>query len=452
MKENSKMAKKSSTGLIKDIKRQTRRVYSAEEKIRVVIEGMQREESVAAICRKYGINDSVYYKWSKDFLEAGKKQLSGDTTRNATNDEVDHLKKENDDLKKALADLYLHNQLLKKSNWLGVNPKYRKYMRISQLEKFEIIQLVEQSTISINKTLAELGIHKSTFYKWYNAYLKDGYDGLAKKPRARKQYWNQIPEGERLLIIELALEHPEKSPREIACLYTDTYKRFISESSSYRILKAKGLIRPPAFDLIRASNEFKDKTVRVNEMWQTDFTYFKILGWGWYYLSTVLDDYSRFIVHWKLCKNMTAKDAESTINEALCLTEFKNNQKPKLLSDNGSSYIAADFRDYLQDNDIKQIHGRPGHPQTQGKIERYHRSMKNVIKLDIYHSPMELEHALKKFVHYYNYKRYHESLNNVTPSDMYFGKAHRILEKRKKIKQLTLSERRSKYYASRQVS
>ena len=101
--------------LIKDIKRKTYRTYSAEEKIRIVLEGMRGEDSIANICRKYGINDSVYYKWSKDFLEAGKKRLSGDTERNANADEVQELRKKNDDLRRALADLFLHNEDLKKS-------------------------------------------------------------------------------------------------------------------------------------------------------------------------------------------------------------------------------------------------------------------------------------------------------------------------------------------------
>lgn len=107
--------KKKAHNVIKDIKRKNYRIYSAEEKIRIVLEGLRGEESVANLCRKYGINDSIYYKWSKDFLEAGKKRLSGDTERNANASEVQDLKKENDNLKKALADLYLHNDLLKKS-------------------------------------------------------------------------------------------------------------------------------------------------------------------------------------------------------------------------------------------------------------------------------------------------------------------------------------------------
>lgn len=149
---------------------------------------------------------------------------------------------------------------------------------------------------------------------------------------------------------------------------------------------------------------------------------------------------------------MKSDDAENTINEALLKSNLPANQKPKLLSDNGSSYIANDFKNYLQQHQIKHIRGRVRHPQTQGKIERYHRSMKNIIKLDIYHSPMELEQALKKFVHYYNYERYHESLSNVTPADMYYGKAAKILERRKKIKQKTLIDRKNNYYKSTAVS
>lgn len=318
-------------------------------------------------------------------------------------------------------------------------------MRYTQSDKYEIILLVEKSELSLTKTLAELGIHKSTFYNWYNAYLLNGYDGLADKPKARKQYWNAIPEEEKRLIIETALDYPERSSREIALLFTDTNKRFVSESSVYRILKAQGLITTPAYDLIRASDEFKDKTTRVNEMWQTDFTYFHIKGWGWYFLSTVIDDYSRYIVHWQLCANMKVPDVQSTIDAALLKSNLKPNEKPKLLSDNGSCYIAKDFKTYVTEKGIIHIRGRAHHPQTQGKIERYHRSMKNVIKLDVYHSPMELEAALKKFVHYYNYERYHESINNTTPAQKYYGKSNKIIERRKKIKQETLKIRKQNY-------
>lgn len=325
-------------------------------------------------------------------------------------------------------------------------------MRFTQQDKYELILMIEKSELSLSKTLAEIGLHKSTFYNWYNAYLLDGYDGLANKPKHRKQYWNEIPLQEKQLIIETALNFPDRSSREIAYLFTDTYKRFVSESSVYRILKAKGLITPPAYDLIKASDAFKDKTTRVNEMWQTDFTYFKIIGWGWYYLSTVLDDYSRFIIHWQLTPTMKETDVEDTINAAMLKSNLKPDEKPKLLSDNGSCYIANDFKEYAKANGIKHIRGRVRHPQTQGKIERYHRSMKNVIKLDVYHSPMELEAALKQFVHYYNYERYHESINNVTPAQKYYGKSTKIIERRKQIKTDTLRNRKQNYTNRTSVS
>ena len=145
---------------------------------------------------------------------------------------------------------------------------------------------------------------------------------------------------------------------------------------------------------------------------------------------------------------MKTTDVEDTINEAMLKSNLKPNEKPKLLSDNGSCYIANDFKEYVKSQEIKHIRGRVRHPQTQGKIERYHRSMKNVIKLDVYYSPMELENALRKFVHYYNYERYHESLNNVTPADKYYGKAARTLERRRKIKQKTLKDRKQNYLRS----
>lgn len=201
--------------------------------------------------------------------------------------------------------------------------------------------------------------------------------------------------------------------------------------------------------MLSASNEFKDKTHFVHEMWQTDFTYFKIIGWGWYYLSTILDDYSHYIVHWELCRNMKASDVERTVDRALAAAGLKNGQRPKLLSDNGSCYISADLKKYLFSKKIKPIHGRPNHPQTQGKIERYHRSMKNIVKLDNYYCPEELNEALEKFVNYYNHHRYHESLDNVTPADVYFGKKDQILKRRETIKAKNMNYRRALYFTDK---
>jgi transposase InsO family protein/transposase-like protein len=318
-------------------------------------------------------------------------------------------------------------------------------MRLTASEKEEIIRLVDGSDLGVNRTLRELGINKSTFYKWYQAYTNEGIDGLQPSGRCSKQQWNTIPQEQKNMAVELALEHPQLSSRELAFKLTDEQQVFMSESSVYRILKARGLITSPAHILLSATDEFSDKPAFVHQLWQTDFTYFKILGWGWYYLSTILDDYSRFIVHWELCSSMKAEDVKQTVATAIKKAKLVSKQRPKLLSDNGACYVSSELKKYLKSEDIIPVHGRPLHPQTQGKIERYHRSMKNVVKLDNYYCLEELDDALKQFVHYYNHQRYHESLNNLTPADVYYGRGDAILRERERIKQMTLNRRKSRY-------
>ncbi len=197
--------------------------------------------------------------------------------------------------------------------------------------------------------------------------------------------------------------------------------------------------------MIKAADEFREKTTAPNQLWQTDFTYLKIPGWGWYYLSTVLDDFSRFIVAWKLCATMKAQDVSDTLDLALAksgLDHVNVGHRPRLLSDNGSSYISADLAEWLEDKKIEHIRGAPYHPQTQGKIERWHQTLKNRVLLNNYYLPRELEAEIAAFVENYNHERLHESLNNLTPADVYFGRGQQILEERQRIKKLTIQSRR----------
>ncbi len=318
-------------------------------------------------------------------------------------------------------------------------------MRYTQSEKMEVIRMVEGSTLSVRKTLKELDISPSTFYEWYKLYLEDGYDGLAPKQRCPKQFWNAIPDCEKDRIIRVAREFPEKSSRELALYITDKYEYFVSESSVYRILRAKNLISTPVYTVITAKDKFDNPTTRVNQLWQTDFTYFKVINWGWYYLLTVLDDFSRYIIAWQLCNTMTTEDVKTVLDIAIEKTGVKHVDvlyRPRVLSDNGSCFISKNFREYLEKNEILHTRGKPYHPQTQGKIERYHRSMKNLILLDNYYTPQQLIDQVSLWVEYYNHHRYHESIDNVTPVDKLLGRDSQIIERRKKIKNLTIKMRR----------
>jgi transposase InsO family protein len=324
-------------------------------------------------------------------------------------------------------------------------------MRYPASEKLEIIKLVERSHLAVKRTLDMLGIPRTTFYGWYNRYQTGGPEALEDRVSKPSRVWNRIPDDIRDRIVKLALDEPEMSPRELAVHFTDTEKYFVCEASVYRLLKAHDLITSPAFVVIKAADSFKDKTTRPNELWQTDFTYLKVIGWGWFYLSTILDDYSRYIIAWKLCTTMKAGDVTDTLKLALQASGCDRANvvhKPRLLSDNGSSYISGDLAEWLDDNSMDHVRGAPYHPQTQGKIERRHQTLKNRILLQNYFFPDDLKAQIEAFVDHYNHQRYHESLRNLTPADVYFGRAQTILLQRERIKRKTIETRRLQHRKS----
>ena len=190
-------------------------------------------------------------------------------------------------------------------------------MKYTQSEKMEIIRMVEESPFSVRQTILEIGVSRSTFYEWYKRYQEEGFEGLRSRNKSPRQVWNTIPEWERQRVVQVARAYPEKSCREVACHITDKMGYFISESSVYRILKAYDLVTSPVYTVISAKYKFEHPTTRINQLWQTDFSYLKVIDWGWYYLSTVMDDYSRYILAWRLCQTMMAEDVKKTLDMAI---------------------------------------------------------------------------------------------------------------------------------------
>ena len=315
-------------------------------------------------------------------------------------------------------------------------------MRYSASEKHEIIRTVEQSALGIRRTVEMLGIPRSTFYNWYDRYLDGGFAALEDRKPEPRTVWNKVPESYRKKLLDMALDEPDLSPRELAVRFTGEHHYFISEATTYRILKEHDLVTSPAWIVYKAADQFAQPTTAINQLWQTDFTYLKVTGWGWYYLSTVMDDYSRYIISWRLCTGMAASDVADTLKDALEAAGLTNKQRPKLLSDNGPCYVSAELREFIDENGMTHTRGKPYHPMTQGKIERWHQSLKNRIMLENYYLPEDLERQIAKFVNYYNTERYHESLHNLTPEDVWLGRGHTILEKRRKIKEKTMKLRK----------
>ena len=239
---------------------------------------------------------------------------------------------------------------------------------------------------------------------------------------------------------------PDWSPRQVSCHITDTAGFFVSESSVYRLLKSEGLIHEVQQKTFPAGAEYRVKTSRPNEQWQTDATYLLVKNWGWYYLISVLDDFSRRILAWRLQSAMTAGDFSDVIESAYELAGMASvpeSDRPRLVTDNGSALVSRDFGHYLEIKGIGHILASPYHPQTNGKIERYHRSCKEQINLVVWETPAELEREISEFVQYYNGRRYHEALGNVTPDDVYFGRWDSIQTKRRKLQGKTLARRQA---------
>ena len=261
-----------------------------------------------------------------------------------------------------------------------------------------LLAVVAASSLSKSQALAEMGIPRRTYYNWLRREKESKLgDGKSKSRRS----WNKV--------------------------------------------KRAGLVKRAEVKGFAAGKEYHRKTRRPNEMWATDCSYLRAVDWGYYYLVTVMDDYSRNILAWELKRDMTADSLIDVVQQAVDITgmsEVPVKDRTSLLSDNGSGYVSRAFGDYLRLVGIKHILASPFHPQTNGKVERYQQTLKGEINQVPYSMPSELRQAIESFVKYYNNHRYHEALGNVTPADVYHGRRGDILTRREEAKQRTLQARK----------
>lgn len=318
-------------------------------------------------------------------------------------------------------------------------------MRKEAEVKAEVMRLVERSPLSIRETLRELKLSPSTYYRWRRRYADKGLEGLEDlAPRARR-VWNRLGEEERGFIVAYGLEHPSLSSREVAAQLVDRERRFVSESTVYRVLKGAGLLKTPSLRGLPAEREYHTKTTGPNQLWHTDASYFFVVGWGYYYLISVLDDFSRMVLSWKVQPSMGSSHIIEVVQGAVEFTGIPTvpvEPGPALLTDNGPGFLSKALDEFLKVRAMKHIVASPYHPQTNGKLERYHRTAKDSVNLFIYQSPQELEQAMTEFVYCYNYERYHEALGNVTPADVYYGRREKIVAYRREVKQQSLALRK----------
>jgi len=310
---------------------------------------------------------------------------------------------------------------------------------MSAQERSNIIIRVEETRWGKRKLLTQLQVPRSTYYRWRARALQGKQDSSTASTRIP---WNRLTPPEEAAVLAAARESPEWSSRQLATWITDYQDLSVGESTVYRLLKREGLVKPPDMKLL-AGKEYQRKTSGPHQMWATDASYFRVVGWG-YYMVTVMDDYSRSILAWKLQLDMTSDSLIQVVQLAIDvtgMTEVPLEGLTRLLSDNGPGYVSRAFRDYLGLVGIRHILAAPYHPQTNGKLERYHQSIKQEVNQVPYEVPGDLEVATLGFVDYYNNRRYHKALGNVTPDDVLKGRRDGILIRRREVKAQTLQWR-----------
>ena len=319
------------------------------------------------------------------------------------------------------------------------------HRRLDLLRKISLLRELGALSGKQRKKLEELEIPVSTYYRWQRQYQAEGGDGLVGKRRAPRRIWNRLTEDERRRVLEVALNNPELSCRLLAVKITDEEDFSISSSTVYRLLKQEGLVAPKPVTDMPAAKAWRNRTKHPDEIWQCDATHYFVVGWGFYKQITVQDDYSRNPLAWDVKRDETAFSISEVVEKALenakTQGHLPDDQRPKLLSDNGSGFTSKILAGYLDAHGIKHIFGKPYHPQTQGKIERFHRSIKEKVCLLVYCSPERLKKALDEAITTYA-RTPHTALKNVSPVDVYMGRQEDILKRRAEKKRLTLARRK----------
>lgn len=261
-----------------------------------------------------------------------------------------------------------------------------------------------------------LGISRSKFYNWKQRYgMENEHNGLI--PR---DFW--LAEAERQAIIDYFRRYPQEGYRRLCYMMMDADIVAVSPSSVYRVLKDAGLMDRWNRKASKKGTGF-DQPIQAHDHWHIDISYINICG-TFYYMCSVLDGYSRYIVHWEIREAMKEYDVEIILQKAREKFPDKN---PRIISDNGPQFISKDFKEYIRLSGMTHVRTSPYYPQSNGKLERYHKTIKSTCIRP--KTPLSLEDARRlvtDFVDHYNNKRLHSAIGYVTPIDKLEGRAEAI--------------------------
>jgi transposase InsO family protein len=299
--------------------------------------------------------------------------------------------------------------------------------RFTAGEKAAVLAVVRQAQVRtgwpLRRILRQLGLSRSRYHAWAQRDAAEALDDLIRPPRSP---WAILPQ-EIEAVIGYALEHPQDGYRRLAWMMVDADVAYLSPASVYRVLRAADLLY--RWKRSRAAGERPAEPTRPHERWHTDLMYLRV-GDVWYFLVTVLDAYSRYVVHWDLLTSMTAADVRVVIQDALTQT----GAHPEVVSDNGSQFTARDFKELVRDFALEHIRIRTYHPESNGRVERFHRSTREALASAEFQNLSTARAIIGRWVTHYNERRLHAALHYLPPAEYYAGDpAARLSERDRKL-------------------
>ena len=278
----------------------------------------------------------------------------------------------------------------------------------------------EKADIFVSIFIEWLGITTSKFYDWRRRYGKVNEHNHW----IPRDFWLEAWEKE--AIIQYYHQHPNEGYRRLAFMMLDDNVVAVSPSTVYRVLKSADLLRKWNRKKSSKGDGFKGP-VKPHDHWHIDVSYLNIHG-TFYYLCSVLDGYSRYMVHWEIRESMAEADVEIILQRA---REKFPGVHPRIISDNGSQFIAKDFKEFIRVSGMSHVRTSPYYPQSNGKIERWHQSLKaECIRRNCLLSLSDARHVVSGFVRYYNTRRLHSAIGYITPKDKLEGREKQIFTTR----------------------
>lgn len=272
---------------------------------------------------------------------------------------------------------------------------------------------------TIQRILKALGVPRSRYYDWRQ---RDEQARLEDQTPACRSLHTILPE-EKEAVVQYALDHPQDGYRRLCWQMVDEDVAYVSPSSVYRILRDQDLLY--RWKRSSSKGEPPPEPTKPNERWHTDIMYLRVQD-TWYFLVNVLDAYSRYVVHWELLSTMHANDVRLVIQEAL----EKTGATPQIVTDNGSQFTAKDFKQLVRQFDLEHIRIRTYHPESNGRVERLHRSTREALGDQDLHDLGRAREIIGRWVKHYNENRLHASLHYLPPAEFYAGAPDERIEER----------------------